>query len=368
MKKELKYRSFDELLDSVKIDLPGIDIEGQIETQQLIKRALFINKQLGVKVNPRKTVLVEIDRGIGKLPYDFSSVSFAVLCTDKSSTDISDVKTTDTREDFGSLMANVVAEGIKLVYGMMGQNAMRQQNLVITISPGLNVVKHTLKTTNVVIQLRTSSGTLLTTDFTTPNDNEIHFTYDGLVPISDVQMTIIGNVQDGLGKNAVHLSLDTPNHPEVRYTDSRKQHRYKRLVPLNFVRHVKVSPDCPNLNVNGKYSVSIKDNFLHANFQDGTVYMEYVSLMEDERGRLLVLDHEFVNDYYEYQFKDTIFENMFLNGEPNLEHKMQLIAVKLDTAKTAALSFVRTPDFKEFQKTQEINRKAMYHRYYNMFI
>jgi hypothetical protein len=96
--------------------------------------------------------------------------------------------------------------------------------------------------------------------------------------------------------------------------------------------------------------------------------MEYVSLMEDERGRLLVLDHEFVNDYYEYQLKDTIFENMFLNNEPNLERKMQLIAVKLDTTRTAALSFVRTPDFKEFQKKQEMNRKAMYHRYYNMFI
>ena len=285
MKKELKYRTFDELLDSVKIDLPGIDIENQIEAQQLIKRALFINKELGVKLNPRKTALIEIDRGIGKLPYDFSSASFAVLCTDKSSTDISHVKQTDTREDFGSVM-------------------------------------------------------------TTPD------------------------AQDGLGSksNIAHVSFDSHNHPEVRYADSRKEHRYKRLVPLNFVRHIKVAPDCPNLNTNSIYSVSIKDNFLHANFQDGTVYLEYVSLMEDDRGQLLVLDHEFVNDYYEYQIKDTIFENMFLNGEPNLERKMQLIAVKLDSARTAALSFVRTPDFKEFQKKQEMNRKAMYHRYYNMFI
>ena len=34
---EVEYRTFDELLDSVKIDLPTIDLENSIEPQQLIK-------------------------------------------------------------------------------------------------------------------------------------------------------------------------------------------------------------------------------------------------------------------------------------------------------------------------------------------
>ena len=50
--KELKYRTFDELLDSVKSDLKTYDLSGAIEPETLIKVADRISYELGLKISP----------------------------------------------------------------------------------------------------------------------------------------------------------------------------------------------------------------------------------------------------------------------------------------------------------------------------
>ena len=44
-----KYRTFDELLESVRVDFSTYDLEGMIEPQQLIKVAIRVNYDLGLK-------------------------------------------------------------------------------------------------------------------------------------------------------------------------------------------------------------------------------------------------------------------------------------------------------------------------------
>jgi hypothetical protein len=73
-----------------------------------------------------------------------------------------------------------------------------------------------------------------------------------------------------------------------------------------------------------------------------------------------------INEYYEYAIKQRLLENLFINGE-DVAQKMQLIEGKLRIARINALTIVNTPDFAEFKRNFELNRKAMYHRYYNMF-
>ena len=46
---------------------------------------------------------------------------------------------------------------------------------------------------------------------------------------------------------------------------------------------------------------------------------------------------------------------------------MQLVEQKLRAARNYALTIVNTPDFAEMRKLWELNRKAMYQKYYNMF-
>ena len=57
---------------------------------------------------------------------------------------------------------------------------------------------------------------------------------------------------------------------------------------------------------------------------------------------------------------------MIFQGE-NVAQQLGLIQVKLRAARNNALGFVNTPNFEEVRKIWEVNRKAQYHNYYDMF-
>ena len=110
----------------------------------------------------------------------------------------------------------------------------------------------------------------------------------------------------------------------------------------------------------------IKNNFIYTELASGRVYISYQGNMEDDDGNLLVLDHPLINEYYEYAIKQRLLENLYLNGE-DVAQKLQLIEAKYRVARTNALSVANTPDFAEMNKLWELNRKAQYHKYVNMF-
>ena len=88
--------------------------------------------------------------------------------------------------------------------------------------------------------------------------------------------------------------------------------------------------------------------------------------MEDDEGNLLVMSHPLVDEFYEYALKQRIYENLLMAGD-NVSNFLQLIEQRLRAARNNALSYVNTPDFRDMLKNWEMNRKAMYHNYYNMF-
>lgn len=110
----------------------------------------------------------------------------------------------------------------------------------------------------------------------------------------------------------------------------------------------------------------IKNGFLYTNIDNGKVFISYQGALEDNEGNLLVLDHPMINEYYEYALKSRILENLYINGE-DVAQKIQMIEPKLRSARNNALTIVNTPDFAEMYQVWKMNRKAMYHRYYNMF-
>ena len=56
-------------------------------------------------------------------------------------------------------------------------------------------------------------------------------------------------------------------------------------------------------------------DFYLTTFKTGKVYLSYQGAMENDQGDLLVLDHPYCNEYYEYAIKQRILENMVWNGE-----------------------------------------------------
>lgn len=142
---------------------------------------------------------------------------------------------------------------------------------------------------------------------------------------------------------------------------------YESTYKLYIDNSDKIDKDCPNRLWNTAYNrAEIKNGFLKTNFESGKVYLNYLGDMIDDDGNLLVPDHELLNDYYEYALKERILENLMMNDE-NVANKYQLISQKLRFARNNALSLVNTPDFSEMQKLWQVNRRAQYHNYYDMF-
>ena len=140
------------------------------------------------------------------------------------------------------------------------------------------------------------------------------------------------------------------------------------MYPIKILSNNKdIDCDCPNLYWDSPYTAWIKDGFLYTSFQTGKVYINYQGQLEDENCNLLVPDHEFLNEYYEYALKQRIIENLIMNDEEVNPNKLQLIEQRYRAARNNALSLVNTPNFAELRDLYQANRNAMYNKYYDMF-
>lgn len=74
-----QYRTFDELMESVRVDLPIQANEDQIRPEQLIKVVQLVNHDLGLRIQQEKEAVIEIENHKARLPEDFHILNFALL-------------------------------------------------------------------------------------------------------------------------------------------------------------------------------------------------------------------------------------------------------------------------------------------------
>ncbi|HOK59534.1 MAG TPA: hypothetical protein PK432_00985, partial [Candidatus Dojkabacteria bacterium] len=63
----LKYRTFDQLLDAVRIDFTQYDLTNYIEPQQLIKVAKRLSYDLGLRILMTKEAVLGVKKGSVRL-------------------------------------------------------------------------------------------------------------------------------------------------------------------------------------------------------------------------------------------------------------------------------------------------------------
>lgn len=159
---------------------------------------------------------------------------------------------------------------------------------------------------------------------------------------------------------------DKNEYQLVQKIGSSSYRTFTAFRPLRIENVNKYVCDCPNINIQAPDIAEIRDGYMLTSFTTGKVYISYQGAMEDTDGNLLVLDHPYCNEYYEYALKQRILENMLFAGE-NVANQLGMIEGRLRGARNNALSFVNTPNFKELYDMWWANRKAQYHNYYNMF-
>ena len=280
MAHNIQYRTFDQLLEDVSIDFSSYALEGMIEPQQLIKVAMRVNFDLGLRIQRQKQEILDVDKGKVKLPSDYYSLNFAFM---------TGTYRVETKVPAGTVIEDKI------------------------LDPGV-----------------------------------VKLDENGCPVDTSVCMTDCGDYYQLIQKSKTDVKV------------------YETFSQIKAVGQG-VSNNCPNSTWGTAQNVmEIRDGYIYTNFTSGKIYLNYQSQMENHEGDLVVMDHPLVNEYYEYALKQRILENMIFAGEPATQ-QLNLIEIRLRAARNNSLSFVNTPDFAELQKIWQMNRKAQYDKYVNMF-
>lgn len=464
----LKYRTFDQLLEDVTIDLHTFALENMIEPQQLIKLARKLNYELGLRLNQTKEAILDVTHHKVKLPDDFYTFNFGMICgdfkeivgydgiaggtniqevpyrefpatvdtcapatvncrtcnsnpcnhtaacalncptcnsnpctktvtcsyetiqvTSNSCTAIADMPSGDDPDtgNFAITINGILYPCVNLwttASYLLLQNELNALiingepagQFTITVPLDLAFATLTVVGTNSYQSMSVSFGfdNWFTSDLTCTS-----FTNDIIVPktVTSTTCPTGGPIPTEHDPNnpygntciapRVFMNCKGEKYELIQVVNSSVTRSYKALKPLRMKTSQEIECDCPNLYYNTPDQGWIKYGFLNTTFETGKVYLNYQGDMSDDNGNLLVPDHELLNEYYEYALKARILENLFLNGE-DVSQRIQLIEAKLRPARNQAISLVNTPNFKEMEDMWWTNRRAMYGKYYSMFM
>lgn len=127
----------------------------------------------------------------------------------------------------------------------------------------------------------------------------------------------------------------------------------------------KFSHSSYNLRCKSQYQIDVDDSELTFNFKEGKVLLAYTSELVDDKGNLLVLDHELVNPYYEAAITARILKDLWYNMDADTQLKYQNENDRvLPATKSTAHGIVNFPGYrkmKEWSKQKELE-------YYNKYV
>ena len=382
--KELKFRRFDELMDEVNLDLSSFAREGMIEPGQLIKVAQRVNYELGLKIHGTKETILEVEHGRSKLPADFYILNHALLCAQytvvesglfngiQSENRVTPIFNPNTVPQLTSCPCWTIVnpQSSTIVFKYIKCDG---TSATLSILAGATMKLCASSISNPNSQLEVSTNSFC---YNIPATGEISCTIPENCGCNTPDVDTCEAIDaDPWHQNRVFTTCDDTMQVNVIEYHSNEVRRYNQFERIQMVPHKEATAFCVNTQFrdachqghiqNGYiYVPTMRENGGNGNAK---VYICYLGAMEDEDGNLLVLDHPKINEYYEFALKARIFENLYLNGEPDIERRLQMMQTQLKTARAEALSIATMPDFYELKKTIEMNRRAQYHKYMHPF-
>lgn len=323
----LRYRTFDQLLSDCQIDFQNYNLQNMIEPQQLIKVAKRVSYDLGLRIQMTKETILELERGRVKLPDDFNVLNYGMFCHQHADT-------------------VVFPQGTHI-----------EERPVVAHYQETNAIVNPCTDGPVNCQVCQSCEPCSCAPTQIPLTACAIEPYNPLIPFGDSCI-----------KPRVFLNCKGDAYELVQIVNSTQTNYYSQLIPIRILENAQsIECGCEDLYLNSRPVAWIKDNYLYSNIRCAKLYISYQGAMEDDEGNLLVPDHDMINEYYEYAIKKRILENLIMNDETVSQAKIQLIQDGYKTSRNYALSIVNTPNFAEFKKVFQMNRKAQYAKYYNMF-
>jgi hypothetical protein len=312
----LKYRTFESLLEDVKIDLRTLTLENRIDPAQLIKVAMRVNYDLGLRINVTKETILEVEKGRVRLPEDFYVMNYGLTLHQGYETIV-------------PAQGTNVQDVTPTWRPWVEQNSCSNESLPERPVCFSKCNDDTYQVIQVVNQQRRAYKSFVPIHFR--NSKFVDCNWPNLFGSARDEAWI----KDGWIYFSTHESDNygpRPNHTHEHTPDNENAHKHD-----------------------------------HNHGQDTRhIYINYQGTFTDENGDLLIPDHPMLNEYYEYAVKKRILENLVMDGE-NVSAQYQLVSQEYRGARNNALTIVNTPNFSEMEKLWVMNRKAMYSKYYDMF-
>lgn len=315
----LKYRTFDQLLADVAGDFKKYQLQDLIDPNDMVKVAKKVSYDLGLRINKTKEIVLEVEKGRVRLPNDFYTLNFALS--------VGNYK-----------IKQYLPQGTQIEEKIIGTAAPEYiaapPEVIDTCE--IDLVEEPCDPCDPCAQCGQDTNCLpCNTCCSNPDSCTLNCKGE-LVQLTQVLTS------------------------EIR--------EYQRIEPIRITQNTEdLNGLCPNLYWDSVMTAVLKDGWMHTSFQSGKVYLNYQGHLEDNKGNLLVVDHDIINEYYEYALKDRIVENLIMNDEEVNPNKIQLISQRLRAARNQALSIVNMPNFGELKELYQANRNAQYSKYYDMF-
>jgi len=303
----------------VSTDFRKYKLQDLIFPEDLIKVARKVNYDLGLRINQTREVVIDVEKGKAKLPNDFNVLNFALSC------------------------------GKVSIKQYLPQGTHVEEKIIGKVTPEYQEAPpETVDLCEVELEEE-------------PCDPCDPCAQCGEETNCEPCNTCCAN------PDSCTINCDG-DLVQLVQTVTSETRTYGHTHPIKILSGTKdIDCDCPNLYWDSPYTAYIKDGWLYMSYKTGKVYLNYEGALQNEYGELLVPDHEFLNEYYEYALKDRIIENLIMNDDEVNPNKIQLIKAGLRSARNNALNVVNTPNFGELRDLYQANRNAQYSKYYDMF-
>lgn len=371
----INTRTFDELLDGVRIDFQSYMSQGEVDAASLIKVATRINYELGLRIYQQKETMLEINHGRAALPADFHQILLALSCYNYTH------------------VQNSTSNGNVLLEEQCAQPGLTTCPCQQVLNPTANTINTTMvNCTTITIPVSFPPGTTNVCAVSVVNPNNVltittnSFCYNtntnGVYTCGCPQTCDICNIQHPggtcpevvinpypLGKCRT-ICGGTNDQATIKILQycSTEVFCYETFDRLYIIPNVQADGfSTISRQFNGSANTgSINGRYLEThNANCSKVYIQYLGAMEDEQGRLLVLDHGTINSYYSYAIKERILENIYLNGGEDVLQRLKYVQEKKEFYRNSALAIANQPNYRDVINTISVIRANSQRQYYN---
>lgn len=107
------------------------------------------------------------------------------------------------------------------------------------------------------------------------------------------------------------------------------------------------SKDCPNVGAQSPFQITINNNSVTTSFESGTIYIKYLKTPETDTG-YNIPDHDTIIAWVKYEMQRKVLENLYVNGTPDLERRLQFVEQKCHIAKENARKVWKSSSLQQF--------------------